>query len=78
MKFSVLSQVPPGRTVRVVENGCETSLRTRLEDLGMIPGTVVQCVHKSPAGSPAAYNIQGAIIALRTDDAEKIWVEDSP
>lgn len=78
MRLSVLSQVPPGRAVRIVENRCENGLSARLEDLGMIPGTVVQCVHKSPAGSPAAYDIQGAIIALRKCDAAKIWVEDAP
>lgn len=76
MKLSVLAQVPPGRAVRVVENGCSAGFAKRLEDLGLIPGALVQCVHRSPAGSPAAYDIQGAVIALRRKDAEKIWVED--
>lgn len=78
MKLSVLSQICPGQRVRIVENRCETGFKERLEDLGLVPGSSVQCIHKSPAGSPAAYNIQGAIIALRATDAEKIWVEASP
>ncbi len=78
MKISVLSQVPAGRTVRVVENGCERNLEKRLEDLGLIPGTQVCCLHRSPAGSLAAYDIQGASIALRQCDAEKIRVEGIP
>lgn len=76
MKISVLAQVPPGRTVRVVENGCPRGFSQRLEELGLIPGAEVQCLHKSPSGSPGAYDIQGAVIALRSVDAEKIWVEE--
>lgn len=75
MKLSVLSQVPAGRTVRVVENQCDRNLEKRLEDLGLIPGAEICCLHRSPSGSPAAYDIQGAAIALRKCDAEKIWVE---
>lgn len=78
MKVSVLSQVPAGRTVRVIENACDRNLEKRLEDLGLIPGTEVCCLHCSPSGSPAAYEIQGAAIALRKSDAEKIWVEAVP
>ena len=39
------------------------------------PGTEVRCLHKSPAGSPAAYEIRGAVIALRRTDAAQITVE---
>ena len=78
MKLSVLSQVPPGRTVRVVESSVERSFEKRLEDLGLIPGAEVCCLHRSPSGSPGAYDIQGAAIALRKSDAEKIWVEAVP
>lgn len=78
MKIGVLSQVPPGKSVRVVENGCGYSLRKRLEDLGLIPGASVRCLYQSPSGSPVAYDIQGAVIALRRGDAEQIWVEEMP
>lgn len=78
MKRSALSQISPGRTVRVVENDCERNLEKRLEDLGLIPGAEICCLHRSPSGSPAAYDIQGAVIALRKSDAAKIWVEAIP
>lgn len=50
------------------------AIRRRLLDLGMILGTRVRCLQKAPAGTPIAYDIRGAVIALRGVDAEKIWV----
>lgn len=44
-------------------------------DLGLISGTVVEAMHKSPSGDPTAYNIRGAVIALRSEEAGKILVE---
>lgn len=76
MKHFVLAQVPPGMTVRMIEN--KSPLANRLEDLGLIPGAPLKCLHKSPSGSPAAYDIQGCVIALRQEDTEKIWVEALP
>ena len=47
----------------------------RLGDIGLVPGTRVKCVLKSPLGDPAAYKIRGAIIAIRKEEALKIGVE---
>lgn len=49
-------------------------MRRRLQDLGVITGTKIQCTQKSPYGDPTAYAIRGAIIALRLEDAENILV----
>ncbi len=51
-----------------------TDIRRRLQDMGLIPGTHVQCVFKSPYGDPTAYLIRGALVALRCEDAENILV----
>ena len=48
------------------------ALKHRLEDLGLIPGTRVTCMARSPAGDPCAYLIRGALIALRQADARQI------
>lgn len=47
----------------------------RLKDLGLVTGTRIKCVLKSPLGEPAAYRIRGAIMAIRKEDALKIGVE---
>lgn len=75
MKLSVLSGLVPGKCAVIVDNNCQEALKERLEDLGMIPGARITCLHRSPAGSPGAYDVQGAVIALRRRDASRIWVE---
>ncbi|MBQ9132526.1 MAG: ferrous iron transport protein A [Clostridia bacterium] len=52
----------------------EDPMRRRLRELGMIEGTVVECVGKSPFGDPSAYLIRGAVIALRRQDCHGITV----
>lgn len=50
------------------------SLRDRLLDLGLIPGTFVECTGKSPLGDPSAYLVRRTLIAIRKTDAEKIII----
>lgn len=45
------------------------TMRRRLQDIGLVSGTGVECVGVSPLGDPAAYLIRGAVIALRQEDA---------
>lgn len=51
------------------------SIRRRLQDLGLVEGTPVQCLQKSPCGDPVAYLIRGAVIAIRSEDSSQILVE---
>mgnify|MGYP000983273829 CR=1 FL=1 len=69
-----LSQLPIGKKANVwaLMNECEA--RARLLDLGVIDGTEIESLYKSPSGSPVAYLIRGAVIALRSDISEKIIV----
>ena len=69
-----LSTLGVGQSACICAVRARTDLYRRLLDLGLIPGTKVICVAKSPAGDPAAYLIRGAVIALRSADAEGISV----
>ena len=60
-----------GKVLWIAEN---SALRERLQDLGLIEGTNVRCVMRSPSGGPAAYEIRGAVIALRSGDASTVLV----
>ncbi len=59
-------------TVRRLLN--EGDMRRRLQDIGLIEGTSVMCLQRSPAGDPVAYLIRGAVIALRKEDSSKILI----
>ena len=75
MRKMPLSGLRPGQQAVVLRNDCDPELRVRLEDLGLTPGLKVRCLHRAPSGTPAAYEIRGAAIALRREDAALIQVE---
>ena len=77
MKKLCLSELSAGQAARVCEMHVEGTLRRRLFDLGLIPGTVVFCRGKAPCGSPIAFYLRGAVIALRKRDAANIFAEVS-
>ncbi len=52
------------------------SMRRRLQDIGIIEGTRVECLQESPCGDMAAYLIRGAVIALRSEDSSNILVSN--
>lgn len=69
-----LNLLPLGRRgiVREINSGAG---RRRMLDLGLVAGTAVETVLRSPAGDPIAYQIRGAVIALRREEAVQILVE---
>lgn len=69
-----LSDLQEGQTGRVHDILTTGSMRRRLQDLGVIQGTDIECLLKSPCGDPVAYFIRGAAIALRTEDSNDILV----
>jgi ferrous iron transport protein A len=70
-----LAEVGVGQRVRVIELHVEGLARRRLLDLGLLPGTEVTAVMRSPLGTPMAYDIRGSMLALRPEDTSKITVK---
>lgn len=69
-----LDDTAAGDTVTVRELLTTGEMRRRLLDLGLVPGTPVECVGHSPVGDPGAYLIRGVAIALRREDAHNVLV----
>ena len=45
-----------------------------LRGYGIIPGALIRHLFDSPAKEPSAYEVMGAVLALRHEDSEKILV----
>ena len=73
-EINSLTSLREGETARVKALLSAGSMRRRLQDIGLIEGTRVECVQKSPAGDPVAYLIRGAVIALRAEDSANVLV----
>ena len=69
-----MDRMREGERARVERNEAREEIRGRLRDLGLIEGTVVRCLHRKASGSMAAYQIRGAVIALRQEDPGRVLV----
>ena len=70
-----LSELRVGESATVCALLSEVCMRRRLMDIGLIVGTRVTCVGRSPGGDPAAYAIRGAIIAIRDRDSTEVIIK---
>lgn len=73
-----LSQLPEGERAYIHTLHLTGGIRRRLQDLGFVPGTRVVCLQRALAGNPIAYQIRGAVIALREQDAAQLDVLREP
>lgn len=72
MKDITLDQLSIGDTMIVKKINNKGTIRRRFLDMGLIPGTKVRCIMKSPGGELVAYMIKGALIAIRIDDSKGV------
>jgi DtxR family Mn-dependent transcriptional regulator len=72
-----LSSLKLGESSRVIgiSPACQGLQRRRLLDLGLVPGTQVAAVLESPTGDPTGYRIRGAVMALRREQADLVYVQ---
>ena len=70
-----LSKLGPGEIAGVEKIVHAGKTQQRLCDLGMIPGAEIRCLYSAPSGSPTAYEVLGAVVALRRRDAESVLVK---
>ncbi len=67
-------EIGDSATVRRIINN--DFMKRRFLDLGLISGTKIKCVGSSASGDPRAYEIRGAVIAIRNEDCENIIIEN--
>ena len=67
MSLVSLNTLSVGEQAYVNKLGFGANDRRRMQDIGLIDGTRVECLGKAISGDPAAYLIRGAVIALRSD-----------
>lgn len=74
MKY--MNELIPGADGMITKVSVRDELLTRFGDLGIIEGTKIRCVGKSPGGDPRAYLIRGSVIAIRADDCKDIEIDE--
>ena len=79
MSMLTLERLVPGQEAEVVglRSGTQArqSLRRRLLDLGLTPGTPVKLVRQAPLGDPLAVALRGYVLSIRCADAAMVEVK---
>jgi ferrous iron transport protein A len=70
-----LSEILPGQSGHVRSLACDPSVRRRLLELGLLPGTHVEVVRRAPLGDPLELRLRGYRLSLRAAEASAIAVE---
>ena len=73
--YCSLNNLPVGENATVKSLLADGNERRRMIDLGLISGTNICAVQKSPCGNAKAYFFRGTVIALRDSDAKKIIIQ---
>lgn len=69
-----LAAIPPGHRAVVCEIRCPPEDHTRLMELGLVAGTVVEVIRFAPLGDPVEIRLRGSTLSLRCHEAGLIWV----
>ena len=66
----------PLNEVGIIDNlNCNENIKRRMLDLGLIKGTKITPIFKSPSGDPIAYEIRKTLIAIRKEDSSMITLK---
>lgn len=75
-----LSELQPSERAKVLEVAAidhSAGLRQRLIELGFVAGTVVEVVSAAPfGGDPMVVDVRGTLLALRREEAARVYVEE--
>ena len=64
-----LNELPLNTIGIIDELNSNGNTKRRLLDLGLVKGTKIIPVFKSPSGDPTAYEVRKTLIALRKEDS---------
>lgn len=70
-----MNYIEIGQSASIVWMAHEPYMAKRLQDLGFEPNARIQCVLRGRKGEIAAYLVRNAVIALRREDAAKIFAK---
>lgn len=67
-----LSDLPLNKKGVIKSLNCNASIKRRLLDLGLVPGTTITPVFTSPFGEPTAFEFRNTTISIRIEDSSLI------
>ena len=70
-----LEKLNINKIAKIEDINCASNIKRRMMDLGIVKGTKIKAILKSPSGNPKAYEVRGSVIAIRNEDAKMIKIK---
>ncbi len=70
-----LCDIETGKKVQVVKIVGQNTLKRRVLDMGLVPGTMVSVERKAPFNDPVSVWFRGYELSLRQNEAEAVLVK---
>jgi ferrous iron transport protein A len=64
-----------GERARILAIDADGELGRRIRDMGLVPGTELEVLHRAPLQDPVALRLRGFTLTLRNREADHIRVE---
>lgn len=72
-----MSDMKPGQSGTVCRVDLPFETRLRYYELGLIPGTEIDCLFVSPLGDPTAFRVRDTVFAFRAADVAGVSVRQA-
>ncbi len=70
-----LKDLEPGQKARVKKITGNGSIKRRILDIGLVPGSEIEMERYAPLGDPVEIKLKGYHLSLRKEEAENIILE---
>jgi ferrous iron transport protein A len=70
----LLNELKVGDQAKIIRIGDDV-FRTKLLEMGIMPGTLVTLMLRAPFNGPLAFSYENTLLSIRNEDAHNILVE---
>lgn len=72
--MTTLAELTPGSRARIVSVSGSDAISTRLMEMGLIEGEIVEYLGPAPLGDPLEFRVCGYRLSLRQTEARRVQV----
>lgn len=75
MTETTLDKLIPGVKASIVKIQLKGTVRRKLMDMGLVPGSKIEVIRVAPLGDPIEFSIKGYNLSIRKQEASNIVVK---
>lgn len=73
--YTTVCDLSPGKSGEIVDIEADDTLKQRLLNMGLTPGTTIHFVRTAPLGDPINVKVRGFNLGIRKETAKRIIIK---